>query len=181
MEQSDNSLIDFILNGDKECFRILIDRYKERVFYVGKKFFSNPADAEDFSQEVFIRVYERLGSYRGRGSFAAWIYRLAFNLAVNKYHIKKRTLFEGELPEETASHAYIPEEKVLDSLYKEKIREELKVLPPGYQLVFNLHYFEGFTYPEISNITGFPVGTIKSHIYRGKNLLKERLAVYEYE
>ena len=148
---------------------------------MGKKFFSNPADAEDFSQEVFIRAYERLASYKGKGPFAGWLYRLAFNLGINKYHITKRTLFESELPEETASLSYQPEQKVMDTLYKEKVREELKKLSSGYQLVLNLHFFEGFTYPEISQITGFPVGTIKSHIFRGKKLLKERLAAYEYE
>jgi len=86
VEADDNELVRRVLDGDLAAYRTIVERHQGRLFYIGLKFLHSNEDAEDFAQEAFLRAYERLGSYRGSGSFSAWLYRVAFNLAVNRYH-----------------------------------------------------------------------------------------------
>ncbi len=178
MGKDDNALISQVLRGDLKAYRTIVERHQARVFYLGLKFFHNPEDSEDFAQDVFLRCFEKLKTFRGKVPFSAWLYRIAINLAVNKYRFNLRRLLEAELDVQTLSHNYSPESKLLEYDLKERVREVLKELPDVYNVVLKMHYFEGFSYPEISEITEMPVNTIKSHIFRAKKIIKDKLAQY---
>ena len=178
MAQEDQKCIAEVLAGNNEAYRLIVDRYKGKIFYLGLKFFSHSHDAEDFAQDVFLRAFEKLKNYKGKGSFGGWLSRLAFNLAVNRYRMNKRKLLEGELVYDIPSSLPPLETRVLGKIEQEAVEQEIEQLTPGQQLVFQLHFFEGFSYEEISEISELPIGTIKSHIFRGRKRLKERLEHY---
>jgi RNA polymerase sigma-70 factor, ECF subfamily len=170
--QDDNRLVECVRNGDTEAFGMIVERHKNRLYYLGLKFFHNQEDAEDFLQEVFLKAYEKLSSFRGVVPFGAWLYKLAFNLAVNRYHVNKAALLK-----EAESIPDIAEEPVAASLDWERIEtvaevnDAIRELPALYSLIIRMHFFDGFTYNEVSEIMDIPVNTVKSHIFRAKKLI----------
>ena len=177
MNNYDNDLVEKILEGDTEAFRAIVDRHKAKVYYLGLKFFHNAQDAEDFAQDVFLKVFKKLGSFLGDVPFGAWLYRIAFNCAVNKYHYDHRRLTDPEEPTEADEYLYEkysgPEKSLANEEIRKKVNEALEKLPEAYSIVIRMHYFDGLTYTDISEITDIPVNTIKSHILRAKKLIKQ--------
>jgi RNA polymerase sigma-70 factor (ECF subfamily) len=175
-EVDDNVLVKKVLAGNAEAYRMLVERHQARIYYLGLKFFHNPEEAEDFSQDLFLRAFEKLKSFKDRVPFSAWLYRVAFNLAVSRYHVNRRRLAERDLD------IQIPDRRVSleGSFEKEELRREIQrilaALPDIYNLAVRMHYFDGLSYPEISRATGIPVGTLKSHIFRAKKLIRRALA-----
>jgi RNA polymerase sigma-70 factor (ECF subfamily) len=175
-EVDDNVLVKKVLAGNAEAYRMLVERHQARIYYLGLKFFHNPEEAEDFSQDLFLRAFEKLKSFKDRVPFSAWLYRVAFNLAVSRYHVNRRRLAERDLD------IQIPDRRVsLEGYFeKEELRREIQrilaALPDIYNLAVRMHYFDGLSYPEISRATGIPVGTLKSHIFRAKKLIRRALA-----
>jgi RNA polymerase sigma-70 factor (ECF subfamily) len=173
----DNILVSLVTGGDRSAFRILVERHQARIFYLGIKFLRNLQDAEDFAQEVFLKAFRKLDSFRGQVPFGAWLYRLAFNLAVNQYHVSRRKLIEVDTDQVTVgSPGMTPEEAVIRSETRDEVREALGRLPDAYQLVIRMHFYDGMSYPEISRAAGIPVNTIKSHVFRAKRLIRSLIA-----
>jgi RNA polymerase sigma-70 factor (ECF subfamily) len=179
MDNYDNELVEKVLDGETEAFRIIVDRHKAKIFYLGLKFFHNDEDAEDFAQEVFLRTFKKLGSFLGNVPFGAWLYRIAFNCAVNKYHFDHRRLTVPEEPIEPAEYLYEeytgPEKALMDDELRTNMNEALSKLPDAYSIVIRMHYYDRLSYGEISEITDIPVNTIKSHISRAKKLIKKMI------
>lgn len=177
VEDNDKVLVRRILAGDREAYRGIVDKHKARIYYLGVKFFHSPENAEDFTQEVFLRAFERLGTYRGASPFSAWLYRLAFNLAVNQYHVAKRKFISAgiaEIPDDTAS----PERQLIRGEDKGRINHLLKELPDVYNIVIRMHYYDSLTYKDISKALSIPVNTVKSHVHRAKKLLLKEMKRY---
>ena len=174
MEVDDNELVRRVLDGDLAAYRTIVERHQGRIFYVGLKFLHSNEDAEDFAQEVFLRAFERLGSYRGSGSFAAWLYRVAFNLAVNRYRGVRPAMIElaEETLPDTAPHA---EERLLSLESADHVRKALEGLPDRYAIVVKMHFFDELSYPEIAEALDLPVNTVKSHVFRAKAILRTLL------
>ncbi len=180
MENDDAALVRRVLAGETEAYRTLVKRHQERIFYVGLKFFRRFEDAEDFAQEVFLRAFERLASFAGQGSFAGWLYRVAFNLAVNSYR-RARSKLVDELRQEAladADPASDVEGSVVSAESAGRINEALERLPNRYALIVKMHFFDGLSYPEIADILDMPVNTVKSHVFRAKGLIRSLLAEY---
>jgi RNA polymerase sigma-70 factor, ECF subfamily len=174
--QDDNRLVECVKSGDTEAFGMIVERHKNRVFFLGLKFFHNQEDAEDFLQEVFLKAYEKLHSFKGIVPFGAWLYKLAFNLAVNKYHVNKAALLkEAEGLPDTAEVAdgNAPDWDKRETV--EEVKEMLERLPALYNLIIRMHFYDGFTYNEISEVIEIPVNTVKSHIFRAKKLIMKLL------
>ena len=173
-EVEDNVLVARVLSGDHNVFRWIVDRHQGRIFYLGLRFLRNLQDAEDFAQEVFIRAYRKLESFSGKVPFGAWLYRLAFNLAINDYHVSRRRLAEVDYQELPLSDPGLsPEAELLATETRDVVKEALKSLPDAYKIVIRMHFFDGLSYPEISRATGLPVNTIKSHVFRAKRLIRK--------
>jgi RNA polymerase sigma-70 factor (ECF subfamily) len=173
----DQFIVDQIVSGRKELFRILAQRYERAVYGMGLSFFRNVEDAADFVQEVFLKSFRSLAGFQGRSRFSTWLYRIAYNTAINSLrrqrehsappdYILDREEADGETPERLSIRAAVAA----------AVREAVQDLSAERRVCVDLFFFYDQTYQEIEAITGFPVNTIKSHVFRAKKLLRERLA-----
>lgn len=177
IKRRDFSLIKATLNGNKIAFARLMKYYKTKVFLFGKSFFRNETDAEDLVQDVFIKVYLNLSSFKGNSLFSTWLMRIAYNTAINSVNSKKNYLSIAENFDFEATEA-TPEEVQIKKITIEAIREAIKELPEKYSVCIDMYFSYDISYQDISEITGFPINTIKSHIFRAKKILKNKLEEY---
>ncbi|MCL1811900.1 MAG: sigma-70 family RNA polymerase sigma factor [Treponema sp.] len=164
-------LVEQILSGEKELFRLLIQQYQQKVYAMGMSFFHNEEDTADYTQDVFIRCYRSLASFRGHSRFSTWLYRIAYNTAVNNINRRKEyhSLAEDPLTEES------PEQQLLKTAASQAIRSAVAELPEKYRICVDLYFFYDCSIKEIEVITGFQENTVKSHVFRAKKLLRKKL------
>jgi len=176
-DSGDELIVSQIVSGQKELFRLLVRRYEQPVYGMGKSFFRNSEDASDFVQEVFIKVYRNLSRFEGRSRFSTWMYRIAYNTALNGVNRRKeyRSLAEEDA-EITDRGDETPEHLFFRQTAKEAVLASLQDLPDKYRVCIDLFFFYDCSYQEIESITGFPVNTVKSHVFRAKKILREKLA-----
>ncbi len=170
----DFELVKRVCKGDSSAFAMLVETYEKKIRTLGYSFFKNETDAQDFVQDVFLKVYTNISKFRKESQFSTWLMRIAYNTAINAKNRRKEyvTLSENT---EILDNDYSVEEKQLRMLTAESIREALKDLPQQYALCLDLYFFYDFSHNEISVITGLPVNTIKSNIFRAKKQLKQKL------
>lgn len=137
-------------------------------------FFKNEVDTDDFVQEVFIKVYTKLSTFRGDSLFSTWLMRIAYNTAINSVKRAKEylPLNEGFEVEDSGLN---PEEKQLRKLTVQAVQETLKEIPEKFAVCLDLYFFYDFSYNDISEMLDLPINTIKSHIFRAKKLMKSKL------
>jgi RNA polymerase sigma-70 factor (ECF subfamily) len=169
----DRLIVSRIVAGQKELFRLLVERHERAVYGMGLSFFRNAEDAADFTQEVFLKSYRSLSHFEGRSRFSTWLYKIAYNTAVNG--IRRQKEYRSLAEEENLKDEDTPERKLLRSAAREAVLEALAELPPRYRICVDLFFFYDRSYQEIALITGYPVNTIKSHVFRAKKLLREKL------
>jgi RNA polymerase sigma-70 factor (ECF subfamily) len=165
-----------ILGGDKDFFRVLVNRHEQAVYGMGLSFFRNPEDAADFTQEVFLKVYYNLPRFEGRSRFSTWLYKIAYNTAVNR--VTRRKEYHSLAEDEPIAGGLTPEQALLRAAAREAVAAAVKDLPDRYRICVDLFFFYDRSYQEIEAITGYPVNTIKSHVFRAKKLLREKLEAY---
>lgn len=173
-EKRDVLLIGATLAGDSKSFSKLMSLYKRRITLLGMGFFKNETETEDFVQDVFIRVYGRLSTFEGKSSFATWLTKIAYNIAINTINRRKEYLSLANEESLTAGNL-TPEEENIKECVRQAVRDAVKELPEKYTLCLDLYFFHDLSYEEISKITNFPVNTIKSHIFRAKKILRDKL------
>jgi len=173
-------IVDQIVAGQKDLFRLLVRRYQRPVHSMGMGFFRNAEDASDFTQEVFLKVYRNLSGFEGRSRFSTWLYRIAYNTAMNDINRRKeyRSLAE-ENPAEEARDDETPERILIRGAARDAVLASLRELPQRYRICVDLFFFYGRSYQEIEAITGIPVNTVKSHVFRAKKQLREKLRFLE--
>lgn len=173
-QKRDASLVKSTLAGDSVSFAKLVSLYKKRVSALGMSFFKNASDTDDFIQDVFLKVYQNLRAFRGDAAFSTWITRIAYNTAVNAVNRRKESL---PIADEflLSDPDYTPEEQEIRKLTAEAITKAVHELPEKYGICLELYFYYDISYEEISVITGYPVNTIKSHIFRAKKLLRDAL------
>ena len=180
IQRRDANLIKECLKGKSSAFAELMALYQNRVQAIGFSFFHNMSDTEDFAQEVFLKVYSKLDTFRGDSQFSTWLTRIAYTTAVNA---KERRHEYESIADETVLPSLIrtPEELQIRTVTAEAIKEAVKELPENYASCLDFYFFYDFSYEEIAIITGFPVNTIKSHIFRAKKVLRQKLLEYSYK
>jgi len=174
----DAALVDgFLSTGAEDCFERLVDRYKDKVFrlaasVMGPGFY---AEAEDITQEVFIQVFKKLTTFRRDSRFATWLYRIAYNKALErKQKARFRIPHQGEkvLNTMTAPEAQNdPVEAAVKQCRKHAVLESLEALDEPYRTAIHLHYWMKCPVSEIADCLGTRPGTIKSYLYRGRRRL----------
>lgn len=174
VKKRDLFLIKSTLKGNNDAFAKLMTYYKQRVLVFGKSFFHNETDAEDFVQDVFLKVYTSLDSFRGDAQFSTWLMRIAYNTAINSVKRAKEYLpLNDEF--EIEDSGLNPEERQLKKLTVQAVRETLKEIPEKFAVCLDLYFFYNFSYTDISEMLDLPVNTVKSHIFRAKKLMKTKL------
>ncbi|MDR1252060.1 MAG: sigma-70 family RNA polymerase sigma factor [Treponema sp.] len=176
-DADDLMIVSQVVSGQKDLFRLLVRRHERAVYGMGMSFFRNAEDASDFTQEVFLKAYRSLPRFEGRSRFSTWLYKVAYNTAINGVVRKKEyhSLAEEERAGALVSDGDTPERILLRSAARDAVLEALKELPERYRICVDMFFFYERSYQEIEAITGIPVNTIKSHVFRAKKLLRERL------
>lgn len=174
ISKRDQFLIKSILNGNKNLFALLMKFYKQKVYSLGMSFFKNEHDTEDFVQDVFIKAYTKLDTFQNKSLFSTWLLRIAYTTALNSVNRRKEYLPITDENNIVAAEE-TPEEKELRKITQLAIREAVSELPEKYAVCLDMFFSYDIPYAEISEITGFPLNTIKSHIFRAKQILKKKL------
>lgn len=175
IQQRDESLIKAACAGDSASFAKLISLYQKKVRALGLGFFKNQTDTDDFVQDVFLKVYTNLSSFRGESMFSTWLLRIAYNTAVNSVKRRKEYVSLSE-DFELHDNDLGPEEKQIRDVTAQAVREALQELPEKYASCLDLYFFHDMPYSDISETADLPVNTIKSHIFRAKKMLRDKLA-----
>lgn len=168
----DEKIIREVLRGDIEGYRIIVDRYRKKIFSLGMRFFKNREEANDFAQEVFLKAYGNLGSYKSLAPFRFWLARLAYNLGIDRIgSLGGECIISDSIP----SSGDGPEEEHVKNELRDAVCGAMDRLPEKYRICIDLYFYMGLAYSEISEITGMPVNTIKSNVLRAKVKLRDML------
>jgi RNA polymerase sigma factor (sigma-70 family) len=167
---SDTDLIEGCQREDRKMQQQLYQRFAPKMYGVCLRYAGSIEEAEDILQEGFIKVFRKIGSFRGEGSFEGWIRRIFVNTAIEHFRRKSYVQPITEREETTVENKYL---SVLDSLAEKDIINLVQQLSPGYRTVFNMYVIEGYTHRQIAEILGISEGTSKSQLSRAKSILQE--------
>jgi len=174
----DRDLVGRYLDGDMSAFDELMTRHERQVYGLCLRFVRNREDALDLTQEVFIKAFENLGSFRGDARFRTWIYRVAVNHCLN--HVKKHSQNFVEVGEATATVSPSVHRELLDEERRALVRGMVEALPPKQKAILELRMNENLSYEEIARILGRSVSTVKSSVFfaltKLKRMVEERRA-----
>lgn len=174
---TDKEIIELYNCGRREeSFRGIVDAYTERLYWHVRRFLCSHEDTNDLLQEIFIKIWTALESFRGESRLYTWIYRIATNEVLN--HLRRQK-FRSYLSFESASAAL--GKKIDDDPYfngndlQRELHKSIQRLPEKQRIVFNLRYFDELKYEEISEITGTSVGALKASYHHAYNKIKDDL------
>lgn len=176
---TDRQLVDTVLAGDSEVFRVLVDRESRPVIGICRRILGDPDEAQDVAQEAFIRAYRALATFRGDGPFGAWVTRIAVRLAVARLAARRDALRVH--PVEADGWAALlgpgddPEARTLGLERRRAIEAAIAALPPPQREVVALRFYGDLSIEEIAHTTSTPLGTVKSRLHRALASLRERL------
>ncbi|MBN2041214.1 MAG: sigma-70 family RNA polymerase sigma factor [Spirochaetes bacterium] len=189
----DYSLIRDCLDNNRDSFNRLVLKYKDMVFNLCFRIVADYDEANDCAQEVFIKVYENLNTFKFQAAFSTWLYRIAVNICRNhlsslKFRTRKKMISLSGGNEETdrpdnprlsvtdvPDDSYSPEKIYEKKEKKEIVRNAINSMPPKEKILIVLRDIEGRSYEEIAEITGFRMGTVKSGLARARQELRNML------
>ncbi len=177
----DFRLIDRATAGDEKAYTELMARYRKSVYHTLLKMVRNPDDAEDLTIEAFAKAFKNLPKFKKEYTFSTWLFRIATNNCIDFIRKKKletfsiNTAFSADNGDtvniEIKDDKLDPEEKAIKNQKIEVIREIVKQLPPKYQRLVQLRYFDELSYDEIAKTLNAPLGTVKAQLHRARELL----------
>jgi RNA polymerase sigma-70 factor, ECF subfamily len=186
----ENELIGRAQEGDHEAFSLLARSYQRRIYALALHYTRNSHEAEDLSQEVWLKAYRAIGGYRGEAGFYTWLRRITVNTFLNHQRGMKTMYSSGkkafrlgemvsldELGISPAEPRHAPEESLQQQMMVEKVMEGLGELTTQQRLIFLLKHREGMTYEEIAHACAVSTGTVKKSLFRAINRLREYLGV----
>ena len=173
-ESEDAALIRRLLDGDAKAFEILMESYYVRIGRLASHILGDSLAAEDIAQEVFLRAYQGLSRFRGDASLLTWLSRITVNLCVTALHRRRArsgwrgTAIPASPGADASAELALREQRVA-------VREAIDSLPVNYRVAIVLSIVDGFAYHEIASLLSIPIGTVKSRISFGKQLLRDKL------
>jgi len=183
-KDTDQQLVDRVLEGDKQAFNLLVVRYQQRVIALIARFVNDPQEVEDVSQEAFIKAYRALSLFRGESAFYTWLYRIAVNTAKNHLVAKSRRPPAVDMDVDESQNNDLamslrelesPEESLVTEDLKQAIEKAIDELPEELKTAFTLREFSGLSYEDITEIMDCPVGTVRSRIFRAREAIDKRI------
>lgn len=180
MKESDAELVARTRRGDEVAFEQLVLRHQRYAFNLAYRVLGDYAEAEDVTQEAFVRVWRGLSGFRGQARFTTWLYRIVHNLCLNRLPGLRRELLQTEPLEEVLADSDPSPADLFDVREQMAfLHAQLDRLPEKYRLVLTLRYLQHLSYDEIATALEVPMGTVKTHIHRARQLLRERLRQWE--
>jgi RNA polymerase sigma-70 factor, ECF subfamily len=169
----DKELVGRYLNGDKQAFSRLVERYQSLVYNLCFRLVGSVHEAEDLTQDIFVRLLDKVSSWRAEAKFSTWLYRLALNHC--RDHLRRRSWPLEEAPDQLIDPAPGPDMMIEDQEAGRAVFQALLQLPMEFRSVVFLRDVEGFSYREIADILDIRPGTVKSRLARGRARLVELL------
>jgi RNA polymerase sigma-70 factor (ECF subfamily) len=175
-ERSDETLVKQALNGKKSAWVTLVKRYEKNLYNYTLRMVSNPADAMDLMQDVFVAVFRNLSTFRGESPFKGWMFKIAHYRCIEFYRRKKPTQSLDDVPEQfDESTDECPEYHAVSGQQSTALHKAMKTLPVNQKLVVELKFFQHCTFDDIAKQLGISVNTVKSRLYSGLDKLKDHL------
>lgn len=181
----DQELVERVQRGDKHAFDLLVSKYQRKLGRLISRFVRDSGEAEDVTQDAFIKAYRALPGFRGESAFYTWLYRIGINTAKNHLLANKRraptsTPFDIEDAEsfEEASllrEVSTPENELMSKQVVDVVQASLQQLPEDLRSALTLREIEGLSYEEIASVMNCPVGTVRSRIFRAREAVAENL------
>lgn len=173
-EKTDEQLVTKALQGSKSAWLKLVKRYEKPIYNYGIRMTSSPDDALDLMQEIFISVFRNLSTFKGQGTFKAWLFRIASYRCVEYYRKKKPTQGLDDIPEAVCESA-LPEQVLLMNNNNQQLIGAMQQLPLAQKAVVELKFFGQFTFDEIAEQLNVSSNTVKSRLYSALEKLKTLL------
>ena len=170
------SLIERVVEGDREAFRELYSIYERRLYAYLIKVLGNKEDAEDLVVEVMLAVWQGAKSFRGSSRVSTWILGIAHNKAMGRLPQSRQTMMELEEAKDVASPEPDPHSRQVEREHRERISTALQQLSPEHREVIELTFYHELSYAEIAAIAGCPVNTVKTRMFYARQHLKQILA-----
>ena len=187
IDSTEADLIERAKLGDAQAFQALYDKHKRRVYSLCLRMTANTAEAEDLTQEAFLQLYRKIGTFRGESAFSTWLHRLSVNVVL--MHLRKKSLPVVSLEEttqpgeeDTPKKDFGAEDLALaGSIDRLQLQRAVDDLPPGYRTIFVLHDVEGYEHNEIATIVGCSIGNSKSQLHKARMKLRDLLRMQRAE
>jgi RNA polymerase sigma-70 factor (ECF subfamily) len=181
----DQQLVERAQSGDKHAFELLVAKYQRRLGRLISRFVRDAAEAEDVTQDAFIKAYRALPAFRGDSAFYTWLYRIGINTAKNHLLALGRraptsTAFDSEEAEEFEDAALLhevstPENELMSKQVVDVVNASLQQLPDDLRMALTLREIEGLSYEEIAAVMNCPIGTVRSRIFRAREAVAVNL------
>lgn len=186
-QKTDEELVRAILEGDEDSFRELVGRYQSRVVNYLNRMLRNQEEAQELAQEVFVRVYRALDRFDPKYRFSTWLFRVAQNAAIDRIRKRRLVMVSLHRPEtgqsdggewEFPSEGPTPYGELRNVERGSAIRRAVAGLKGEYRELIELRHFGELSYEEIAELKDMPLGTVKNKLFRGRQMLKAKLADY---
>lgn len=181
----DQQLVERVQRGDKRAFDLLVTKYQRKLGRLISRFVRDSAEAEDVTQEAFIKAYRALPGFRGDSAFYTWLYRIGINTAKNhllagKSRAPTSTPFDAEEAESFDEAGLLrevstPENELMSKQVVSVVQATLQELPEDLRSALTLREIEGLSYEEIASVMNCPIGTVRSRIFRAREAVAEKL------
>lgn len=177
---SEAEAIERAKQGDGEAFEVLYDLHKRRVYSLCLRMTANTAEAEDLTQEAFLQLFRKIGTFRGESAFSTWLHRMAVNVVLMR--LRKKGLpvvpLDDTIETDEETHKKEPgaeDVKLAGSVDRMQLERAISDLPPGYRTIFVLHDVEGYEHNEIATMIGCSIGNSKSQLHKARLKLRDLL------
>ena len=177
--ENDINIIDLVKKGDVKAFDILVVKYQDRLVYSVYKFCNDFELSQDIAQEAFVKAFRNIDKFRGDSSFYTWIYRIAINTAKNYFSNKSRgaETYNEDILDNALSDMSLnsdnPETLLAAEEMKDAINQAFQNLPDEIRSTLSLREYDGLSYEEIAKVQNCPIGTVRSRIFKGRELINE--------
>ena len=177
--ENDINIINLVKKGDSRAFYILVVKYQDRLIYSVYKFCKDLELSQDITQEAFVKAFRNIDKFRGESSFYTWIYRIAINTAKNYFSNKSRgaETYNEDILDTALSDMSLnsdnPETLLAAEEMKDAVNQAFQNLPDEIRSTLSLREYDGLSYEEIAKVQNCPIGTVRSRIFKGRELINE--------
>ncbi|HEX9036682.1 MAG TPA: sigma-70 family RNA polymerase sigma factor [Ktedonobacterales bacterium] len=183
---SEAALIQRARAGDQDAFAMLVRLHQRQVYTLALRMLRDPEEASEATQDVFLAAWQGLGRFREEARFATWLYRITYRHCLKVSEGRRRdeaarAQMAAEHAIEQGSHGALvnAQARAAEAEVRETVRAEIALLPPKYRYALVLRHLQEMSYEEIAEVMRMPIGTVKTHLFRARALLKERLSDLE--
>ncbi len=185
--EADLILVERVQSGDREAFGLLVSKYQRKLLRLVMRFVRDHAEAEDVTQEAFIKAYRALPGFRGESAFYTWLYRIGINCAKNWLLANGRRMptvsdISGDSDESNGADASgllrddeTPDRLLMSKQIGETVNTAMDALPEDLRMAVSLREIEGLSYEEIAQVMDCPIGTVRSRIFRAREAIAAQL------